>query len=101
MTKSHINQIINHYIKDVFNRVADFQNYHWRSDIMNIEILDNTHFIEYSKSGHKTFFEITLLENCKMIQLYLENKNIKRYFIGNFKTIDNDKHSSILPNTLK
>ena len=68
---------------------------------MNIEILDNTHFIEYSKSGHKTFFEITLLENCKMIQLYLENKNIKRYFIGNFKTIDNDKHSSILPNTLK
>mgnify|MGYP004611040713 FL=1 len=91
MIKSNINKIINCNIKDVFNRVSDFQNYHWRNDIIKVEILSDTNFIEYSKDGYKTFFEITLLENCKSIKLNLENKNIKGYFIGNFKCIDNDK----------
>ncbi|WP_157143441.1 polyketide cyclase / dehydrase and lipid transferase [Brachyspira pilosicoli] len=91
MIKSNINKIINCNIKDVFNRVSDFQNYHWRNDIIKVEILSDTNFIEYSKDGYKTFFEITLLENCKSIKLNLENENIKGYFIGNFKCIDNDK----------
>ena len=91
MIKSNINKIINCNIKDVFNRVSDFQNYHWRNDIIKVEILSDTNFIEYSKEGYKTFSEITLLENCKSIKLNLENENIKGYFIGNFKCIDNDK----------
>lgn len=91
MIKSNINKIINCNIKDVFNRVSDFQNYHWRNDIIKVEILSDTNFIEYSKEGYKTFFEITLLENCKSIKLNLENENIKGYFIANFKCIDNDK----------
>ena len=59
MIKSNINKIINCNIKDV-------------------------NFIEYSKEGYKTFFEITLLENCKSIKLNLENENIKCSFIGNY-----------------
>ena len=94
MIKSNINKIINCNIKDVkiincnikdvFNRVSDFQNYHWRNDIIKVEILSDTNFIEYSKEGYKTFFEITLLENCKSIKLNLENENIKCSFIGNY-----------------
>lgn len=55
MIKSNINKIINCNIKDVFNRVSDFQNYHWRNDIIKVEILSDTNFIEYSKDGYKTF----------------------------------------------
>ncbi|WIH80315.1 hypothetical protein [Brachyspira pilosicoli] len=55
MIKSNINKIINCNIEDVFNRVSDFQNYYWRNDIIKVEILSDTNFIEYSKEGYKTF----------------------------------------------
>ncbi|WP_295295502.1 hypothetical protein [uncultured Brachyspira sp.] len=45
MIKSNINKIINCNIKDVFNRVSDFQNYHWIDDIMKVEILRDSNLI--------------------------------------------------------
>lgn len=91
MTKQNIKTIINHNIKDVFERVSDFKNYDWRSNILKTEILNDKEFIEYTKDGYKTHFLITYLENLKTIKFNLENKNIKGYFIGNFEDAGNNK----------
>ncbi|MEI3507595.1 MAG: hypothetical protein V8R01_00380 [Bacilli bacterium] len=39
--------------------VTNNEDYLWRSDLSTIEIIDDTHFVEYTKKGYPTYFTIT------------------------------------------
>lgn len=67
----------------------NFNNYAWRSDLSKIEIIDDKHFIEYTKNNYPTYFTITSKEKLKEYKFDIENTNIKGKWIGIFKRLDN------------
>lgn len=69
--------------------ITDNSNYKWRTDLSKIEIIDETHFIEYTKNNFPTYFTITAKEKLKEYKLDLENDNIKGKWVGTFKELPN------------
>ncbi len=69
--------------------ITDNSNYEWRSDLSKIEIIDDTHFVEYTKNNFPTYFTITSKEKLKAYKFDLENTNLKGKWIGIFKELPN------------
>lgn len=89
MIKSIISKEFNCNIKKLWDIITDNTNYAWRSDLSRIEIVDDNHFIEYTKNGFPTYFEITKKEKLKEYKFNLENTNIKGSWTGLFKELPN------------
>ncbi|MFR8104216.1 MAG: polyketide cyclase [Clostridia bacterium] len=89
MIKSNIKKQF-HCDKDkLWNIITDNTNYSWRSDLSKIDIVDDKHFIEYTKNNYPTYFTITSKKKFKEYQFDLENTNIKGKWIGIFKELPN------------
>ena len=73
----------------LWNIITDNSNYVWRSDLSKIEIIDDTHFIEYTKNNFPTYFTIISKEKLKEYKFDLENTNLKGKWIGIFKELPN------------
>ncbi len=69
--------------------ITDNLNYKWRTDLLKIEIIDETHFIEYDKNNFPTYFTITKKEKLKEYKFDLENDNLKGKWTGIFKELPN------------
>ena len=69
--------------------ITDNSNYEWRSDLSKIEIIDDTHFVEYTKNNFPTYFTITSKEKLKEYKFDLKNANLKGKWIGIFKELPN------------
>ena len=69
--------------------ITDNSNYKWQTDLSKIEIIDETHFIEYTKNNFPTYFTITAKEKSKEYKLDFENDNIKGKWVGTFKELPN------------
>ena len=69
--------------------VTDNSNYEWRSDLSKIEIIDENHFVEYSKNDFPTYFKITKKEKYEEYRFYIENANIKGSWTGLFRELPN------------
>ena len=69
--------------------VTNNQDYTWRSDLSKIEIVDDNHFIEYTKKGYPTYFTITSKKELQEYRFELKNDNIKGNWIGKFKDLPN------------
>ena len=69
--------------------ITDNSNYKWRSDLSKIEIIDDTHFVEYTTNNFPTYFTITSKEKLKEYKFDLENTNLKGKWIGIFKELPN------------
>ena len=69
--------------------ITDNSNYVWRSDLSKIEIIDDTHFVEYTINNFPTYFTITSKEKLKEYKFDLENTNLKGKWIGIFKELPN------------
>ncbi len=89
MIKSNIKKELNCGIEKLWNIITDNSKYAWRSDLAKIEIIDDTHFIEYAKNNYPTYFTITSKEYLKEYRFKIENTNIKGKWIGTFKNLDN------------
>jgi hypothetical protein len=89
MIKSNIKKEFKCNIEKLWNIITDNTNYTWRSDLSKIEIVDDTHFIEYAKNNYPTYFTITSKVNLKEYKFDIENSNIKGKWIGIFKKLDN------------
>ena len=89
MIKSNIKKEFNCDIEKLWNIITDNTNYIRRSDLSKIEIVDDTHFIEYAKNNYPTYFTITSKVNLKEYKFDIENSNIKGKWIGIFKKLDN------------
>lgn len=64
--------------------VTDNRNYAWRSDLSKIEIIDETHFDEYTTDGFVTHFSITEKEPYQVYRFDMDNKNINGHWTGIF-----------------
>ena len=89
MIKSNIKKEFNCDIKELWGVITDNTNYSWRSDLSKIEIVDDKHFIEYTKNNYPTYFTITSKENLKEYKFDIENTNIKGKWIGIFNELEN------------
>ena len=69
--------------------ITNNSNYKWRTDLSKIEIIDENHFIEYTKNNFPTYFTITAKEKLKEYKFDLENANLKGRWIGTFKELPN------------
>ena len=69
--------------------ITDNSNYKWRTDLLKIEIKDETQFIEYTTNNFPTYFTITAKEKLKEYKFDLENTNLKGKWIGIFKELPN------------
>lgn len=89
MISSNIKKEFNCNIEKLWNIITDNTKYVWRSDLSKIEIIDNKHFIEYTKNNFPTYFTITTKEEFKEYKFDIENANIKGKWIGLFKELTN------------
>lgn len=71
-------------IQTVWNKVTSLTDYSWRSDLSNIEVLNDKQFIEYTKDGFCTFFTITFEDKYKRWEFDIENNNMKGHWTGVF-----------------
>ena len=59
MIKSSIKKQFSCDKNKLWDVITDNNNYSWRSDLSKIEIIDNIHFVEYTKNNFPTYFTIT------------------------------------------
>ena len=79
MIKSNIKKQFSCDKNKLWDIITDNSNYKWRTDLLKIEIKDETHFIE----------SITAKEKLKEYKFDLENTNLKGKWIGIFKELPN------------
>ena len=89
MIQSNIKQQFSCDRNKLWDIITDNSNYEWRSDLSKIEIIDDTHFVEYTKNNFPTYFTITSKEKLKEYKFDLENTNLKGKWIGIFKELPN------------
>ena len=69
----------------VWETVVSPSAYGWRTDLSKVEVLDETHFVEYTKSGYATSFVVTASVPYRQWELEMENTNIKGRWTGIFR----------------
>lgn len=74
--------------KMVWDIITDNQNYSWRNDLSKVEVIDESHFDEYTKDGFVTHFHITAKEPCREYRFAMENTNMKGNWAGIFESFD-------------
>ena len=89
MIKSNIKKQFSCDKNKLWNIITDNSNYKWRTDLSKIEIIDETHFVEYTTNNFPTYFSITAKEKLKQYKFDLENTNLKGKWIGIFKELPN------------
>ena len=89
MIKSNIKKQFSCDKNKLWEIITDNANYKWRTDLLKIEIKDETHFIEYTINNFPTYFTITAKEKLKEYKFDLENTNLKGKWIGIFKELPN------------
>lgn len=89
MIKANIKKQFNYSVEKLWDIITDNTKFAWRSDIAKIEIIDNSHFVEYTKNNYPTYFTITFKEEFQEYHFDLENTNIKGRWIGIFKKLPN------------
>ena len=89
MIRSNIKKEFNCDKNKLWNIITDNANFAWRSDLSKIKIIDNTHFVEYTKKNFPTYFTIISKEKLKVYKFELKNENLKGKWIGIFKELPN------------
>lgn len=64
-------------IEKIWNKITDLNDFVWRSDFKNIRIIDENKFVEISKDGIETYFEVTECIQNQCWSFEIENQNIK------------------------
>ena len=72
-------------VERVWQTVTDLMNTAWRSDLKEVEVLDETHFVEHTKSGYATRFTITACEPLRRWAFTMANGNMSGSWEGIFE----------------
>ena len=75
-------------VERVWQVVTDLSNTTWRSDLKRVEVLDETHFVEHTKSGYATNFTVTACEPLRRWAFTMENGNMSGSWEGIFETAE-------------
>lgn len=76
-------------VEQVWQTVTDLAHAAWRSDLARVEVLDETHFMEYTKSGYVTEFTITAFEPLRYWAFTMANGNMSGSWEGIFVAAEN------------
>ena len=91
MSISNIKAMVPGDLHKVWNFVSDIENYAaWRSDLSKTEVISDKKFIEYTKDGYPTTFNVTLVEPYRRWEFDMENSNMTGHWTGIF-TAKGDK----------
>lgn len=71
-------------IEKVWAVVTSLEHYSWRSDLSKIEVINDTHFIEYTKQDYATQFTTTHMQPYQRWEFDLENGNLTGHWTGLF-----------------
>ena len=72
-------------VERVWQTVTDLSNTAWRSDLKRVEVLDESHFVEHTKSGYATNFTVTACEPLQRWAFTMENGNMSGSWEGIFE----------------
>ena len=75
-------------VEQVWQVVTDLSNTAWRSDLARVEILGETHFVEYTKNGYATHFTVTACEPPRRWAFTMENGNMTGAWEGIFEGLE-------------
>lgn len=75
--------------EDLWGIITNNTDYTWRSDLSRIEIIDDKHFVEYTKNNFPAHFTITAKRQYEEYRFDIENANIKGKWIGLFRKLPN------------
>ncbi len=92
--ESYVKETLPCNIELVWNTITNNEDYRWRSDISNIEIVNEKNFIEYDIHNFATKFTITKKIETEEYQLDFDNQNLYGHWIGRFKPI-NEQNTEI------
>lgn len=81
--------ILPYPVENIWNIITDNVHYDWRSDVEKVEIIDETHFIEYPKKGKKTMFEITKKEKNSSYQFNITHAMFAGTWEGKLESLEN------------
>lgn len=71
-------------IEEVWNKITNLHDFSWRSDLQNVKSIDENNFVEISKNGIETHFEVTDFLKYKCWAFKIENENIVGTGVGEF-----------------
>jgi len=71
-------------VQRVWDVVTSLEDYGWRSDVSRIETVNEGRFVEYTKNGFATTFDVTVKELCQRYEFQMENENMKGHWTGLF-----------------
>lgn len=74
-------------VEQVWHMVTNLAHTAWRSDLVRVEVLDETHFVEHTKSGYATNFVITACEPLRFWAFTMENGNMSGSWEGIFEAV--------------
>lgn len=75
-------------VERLWQTVPDLTHTLWRSDLARVEVLDETHFVEHTKSGYATWFTVTACEPLRFWAFSMENGNLSGSWKGIFEAAE-------------
>ena len=72
-------------VEQVWQTVTGLTHTAWRSDLDRVEVLNETRFVEHTKSGHSTEFTVTACEPPHRWTFTMENANMSGSWEGIFE----------------
>ena len=75
-------------VERVWQAVTDLSRTAWRSDLKRVEVLDESHFVEHTKSGYATNFTVTACEPLRRWAFTMENDNMSGSWEGIFEAAE-------------
>lgn len=75
-------------VERVWQAVTDLAHTAWRSDLARVDVLDEAHFVEHTKSGYATNFTVTACEPPRFWAFTMENGNMSGSWEGIFEAAE-------------
>lgn len=75
-------------LERVWQTVTDLTHTAWRSDLARVEVLDETHFVEHTKSGYATKFTVIACDPPRFWAFTMENGNMSGSWEGIFESVE-------------
>ena len=88
MATSRVTEYFPRPVERVWQVVTDLMNTAWRSDLKQVEMLDEAHFVEHTKSGYATNFTVTACEPLRRWAFTMENGNMSGSWEGIFQAAE-------------
>lgn len=84
MAVSQMTREFPYAVQQVWNVVTNLEDTSWRSDLARVEVLSETTFVEYTKSGFATTFTVIACEKPTFWAFRMENENMFGHWEGWF-----------------